>query len=147
MMLRELIRLTQPECQIVPEQTLHKKGHWRGRLCATEAGNTGEGDATLNADLEFCDSMIDGLGRALDCPANGSDAEKAFHLTGIRVGKSVEFQIWFSSKQLSRAPFICSGALSDNEREMAGTWTIGCFDPRECGCSGGRGTFTFKRID
>lgn len=147
MLLQVLTKPPPAQSKLAPALSARTKGHWKGKIIATEAGNTGKGQATLNAEIEFVDGVIDGRGEALDCPADGTSADRAFHLTGTQDGRSVNFQIWFGAERLARAPFICSGELSENEREMAGSWTVGCFDPKECGCAGGVGNFALRRVD
>lgn len=125
---------------------LDHEHHWEGEYFGHHGSASGS-TVAVKARLAFHGEVIDGAGRLIDGLNDVLDGKYGFDVDATRVADVVELHLWFEAEVLARAPFVCTGLLTGDGREISGDWTVGCFDPDTCGCDGGGGTFRLKRID
>jgi hypothetical protein len=125
---------------------LSPEHYWEGEFTGAR-GAAQNCTIGVKAQIGFHGHLIEGAGRAVTFPAEFSDTDASFSLSGVLSFDSVSFQLWFGASQIRHEPFIGSGMLSSDGREIGGDWSVQCFDPETCGCEGGGGVFRLKRID
>lgn len=126
--------------------TLDHEHHWEGEFKGSHGAAEGSTIA-IKARLAFRGELIDGNGRIVDGMSEKLDGPDSFTVGGTLDGDVVDLLLWFDAPLLGRSPFVGSGLLTSDAREIDGDWTVGCFNPATCGCDGGGGTFRLKRID
>lgn len=120
--------------------------NWEG----TFTGSAGSADGftvTIKANITFATDLIEGVGRAVNLSADAPAGAGELAISGTQHEDVVHFELWFGAAEMARESFSATGILSADGREMLGRWTVGCFDPQACGCSGGGGEFKLKRVD
>ena len=135
-------RLRALEPLLDPALDLARAPHWEGELEGNHGAPKGS-TIRVKAQIGFDGSLIEGVGRAVNFPA---DATPELALSGTRESDAVCVQVWFNGEPFGHQPFVCSGELTSDGREMAGDWSVACQNPDTCGCKGGGGRFRLKRI-
>jgi len=136
----QLDRLLEDAPRLEPEH------HWEGEL----AGSHGAANGCvirIAAQIAFPGSLIAGSGRMLNKLDGSPDFVPDLDLTGTLEKGAVALQLWFAGAEIRHVPFVGTGRLSNDAREMTGDWSVQCFNPKTCGCDGGCGTFRLVRVD
>ena len=120
--------------------------NWEGELAGARGAAKGCA-IRVKARIGFYGDMTEGVGRAVNFPADMAASDAEFTLSGTLDLDAVAFQIWFAGAPFGHQPFACAGVLGSDGREMTGDWSVGCLFPDACDCDGGGGTFHLKRID
>ncbi|NJO55637.1 MAG: hypothetical protein HC834_03930 [Rhodospirillales bacterium] len=118
---------------------------WEGALDGA-SGSASSWTLKVRAHIAFHGGLIEGTGR-METPPAVDGAVDTFGLVGTRDGDGVAFALWFDTPAISHVPIETTGRLSADGRTMTGDWTIGCFYPDTCGCTGGGGTYRLERVD
>ncbi len=114
---------------------------WEGRFRGTGGNARGLG-FHFRARLGFSGGVVTGKGRCLDL-RKGDDG-MAFE--GSAGHGTADLLVWFEDPRYSRNPLSCTGRMAGDGGAIAGEFTLGCFEPSGCGCSGGSGTFEMRRV-
>jgi hypothetical protein len=118
------------------------EGHeWRGEFFGT-GGSARRLMFSIRAALVL-DGIVEGSGRAREFPVSITEP-RSFVVTGSCTGQSIGLQFWFDASFLHRTPFVCTGVVQ-GERRIAGDFSLDCFSG--CGCGGGEGEFSLRRVD
>jgi hypothetical protein len=118
---------------------------WEGALTGA-SGSASTWTLNVRAHIAFHGGLIEGRGCIAEPPAIDG-AVDTFSLVGTRHGDVVAFAIWLDTAALSHVPIETTGHLSADGLTMAGAWTVGCFYPDSCGCTGGGGTYRLEQIE
>lgn len=119
---------------------------WEGSLIGA-TGNAAKSNIGIRAVLRFAHGLVEGTGRVSGLAQTRPTWDDSLEISGTRDGGVVHLQIWFAAAAFARSSFVLSGELSTDERQISGTWVVGCFDPPGCGCQGGGGTFRLDRVE
>ena len=125
---------------------LNREHHWEGDLTITRAVNPGF-VFKVKASIGIHGDLIDGTGRSYTMPYKLTEADGAFTLSGSLAAGTVAFQLWFSGTDWRQRPFVATGHIGVDGREMSGDWTTQCMQPTGCGCAGLGGPFRLQRVD
>lgn len=129
------------EAEVIPVLNEAPDYHWEGVFEFAVGGDADE-NFRVKAMIGFHGELVEGSG---DLELLTGDAGGDVGITGTRHGANVHFEMWFDAAE-ARTPFVCVGALSADEQAMDGSWTFACFDPENCGCDGGAGSFRLNRV-
>jgi hypothetical protein len=138
------VRPPAPKRVLEPAIVLARAPNWEGELDGLKGAAKGS-TIRVKARLGLDYAMVEGEGRAVNLSAGRNHAD-GFSVSGVLAGAAVELQLFFSGEPFGRQPFICTGTLSEDGREMAGDWSLACLNPDTCGCKGGGGSFRLKRV-
>ena len=120
--------------------------HWEGELAGSSGAAVGC-NIKLKASMAFHGALVDGRGRFANVGAGVTDAQATLSISGTLEADVISLRLWSASAELGRVPFEAAGKLECGGREMGGAWSVTCFNPDTCGCTGGGGTFRLKRVD
>ena len=143
-LLRERLPLLSRLLETSP--VLERRRRWEGELTITRAVNPGFVFRVV-ADIAIHGELIEGTGRSHTMPYDLSGRDAEFTLAGTSAAGALAFQVWFAAAEWRARPFIASGHLSSDGRQMSGDWSTQCMQPRTCGCDGLGGPFRLHRID
>lgn len=118
----------------------YREERWQGEFSG-EGGSTKNVEFEFDATLQLWGSGLSGTGSLLGPPP----PEDALTFAGTREGHALDLLVWFDFPDISVKPFVCTGRLSADEREISGTFAVECLHPDECGCAGGTGSFRMHR--
>lgn len=119
------------------------RGQWEGRLKG-KRGAARKHTVFALAQLRFVGGVMEGAGVTPEFPSSAPGS--SFALDGRLSGSSADFAILFEAEGIRSSPFICTGALDAESRNLRGKWEFTCFSPDTCGCKGGGGDFHFWRV-
>ncbi len=120
----------------------HPEQHWEGCFDYDDDGDPEQ--FHIIAHLRFGGGLFEGAGKVA---AKGSEESLDVALSGETNGQDVSFAMWISEEEVRFQHFSCTGTMSADETAMDGDHSYPCWDPENCGCEGGSGTFEMRRVE
>jgi hypothetical protein len=95
---------------------------WEGEFKGTE-GSARRLVLNFRASLVLSGGVIEGSGLACDFPPDMTEP-RDFVVTGAHNTRLIDVDLWFNASFLASTPFVCTGVLSEDERRIAGDFSL-----------------------